>query len=156
MFKDNCITISLDGVDDINHIIRYPTDWNVYCSNVDLLCNKFDDIVFSTVITAMNLPDAINMLNFTSQYSGKTHKMSRCVYPEILSINSLKPVVIKKVEEDLNKCNTIDSLHYNLLKELIDSYSYNDDNNNKMIQYLKSLDKARNTDSKSVLPWCWE
>ena len=20
----------------------------------------------------------------------------------------------------------------------------------------KSLDKARNTDSKSVLPWCWE
>ena len=156
MFKDNCITISLEGVDDINHIIRYPTDWNVYCSNVDLLCNKFDDIVFSTVITAMNLTDAINMLNFTSQYSGKTHKMSRCVYPEILSINSLKPVVIKKVEEDLNKCNTIDSLHYNLLKELIDSYSYNDDNNNKMIQYLKSLDKARNTDSKSVLPWCWE
>ncbi len=156
-FKDNCITISLDGVNEVNHIIRYPTDWNKYCSNIDLLCNEFNNyggIVFSTVITAMNLPDAINMLNFTSQYD-KTHNLSRCVDPEMLSINSLKPDIIKKFEEDLNKCNTISSFHYHLLKKLIDDYSYNDDNNNKIKQYLKSLDKARNTDSTSVLPWCW-
>ena len=153
-FKDNCITISLDGVDDVNHIIRYPTDWNEYCSNVDLLCNEFDNIVFSTVITAMNLPDTINMLNFTSHY-GNTHNLARCVEPEMLGINSLKPSIIKKVEEDLNKCNTISTLHYNWLKKLIDSYSYNEDDNIKMKQYLKSLDKARNTDSTSVLPWCW-
>ena len=153
-FKDNCITISLDGVNDVNHIIRYPTDWNEYCSNVDLLCNEFDNIVFSTVITAMNLPDTINMLDFTSHY-GNTHNLARCVEPEMLSINSLKPSIIKKVEEDLNKCNTISSLHYNWLKKLIDSYSYNEDDNIKMKQYLKSLDKARNTDSTSVLPWCW-
>lgn len=153
-FKDNCITISLDGVNDVNHIIRYPTDWNEYCSNVDLLCNEFDEIVFSTVITAMNLPDTINMLNFTSQYN-KTHNLARCVEPEMLSINSLKPSIIKKVEEDLNKSNTMSTLHYNWLKKLIDSYSYNEDDNIKMKQYLKSLDKARNTDSTSVLPWCW-
>ena len=153
-FKSNCITISLDGVDDVNHIIRYPTDWNELCSNVDVLCGKFNNIVFSTVITAMNLPDAINMLNFTSQYR-KTHNLSGCVYPEMLSINSLKPSVIKKVEEDLNNCNTISKLHYKLLKKLIDDYSYNDEDNNKMKEYLKSLDKARNTDSQSVLPWCW-
>ena len=102
----------------------------------------------------MNLPDTINMLDFTSHY-GNTHNLARCVEPEMLSINSLKPSIIKKVEEDLNKCNTISSLHYNWLKKLIDSYSYNEDDNIKMKQYLKSLDKARNTDSTSVLPWCW-
>ena len=155
-FKSNCITISLDGVGDVNHIIRYPTDWNEYCSNVGVFCDKFNEneIVFSTVITAMNLPDTINMLNFTSHY-GNTHNLARCVEPEMLGINSLKPSIIKKVEEDLNKCNTISTFHYNWLKKLIKDYSYNEDDNIKMKQYLKSLDKARNTDSTSVLPWCW-
>ena len=157
MFKDNCITISLDGVDDINHIIRYPTDWNEYCANVDLLCNEFNHIVFSTVVTAMNLPDVINMLNFTSQYSNihEKHHLARCVYPEILTINSLKPIVINRFIETLNTV-TIDSSYYNWLQDLIKNYAYNEQNNSMMKQYLESLDKSRNTNSKSVLSWCWE
>ena len=43
-----CITISIDGVENVNDIIRYPTDWNAYCLNIELLYNSFPNkIIFN-------------------------------------------------------------------------------------------------------------
>ena len=39
---------------------------------------------------------------------------------------------------------------------LLEEYKYSNKNNEKMKNYLEKLDKVRNTNSKLVLPWCWE
>ena len=155
LFKDNCITVSIDGVDDVNYVIRYPTNWNEYSSNIDLLYNKFGKLVFSTVVSALNLPNIINMLEFTSQYAKQTHKFARCLNPDILNINSLKPEVIDNFAESLNT-SAISLFHYNWLQDLVKNYTYNNKGNSEMKKYLKTLDGARNTNSRLVLPWCWE
>ena len=155
LFKDNCITISLDGVNDVNYIIRYPTNWDEYCYNINLLYDKFGRIVFSTVVSALNLPNTIAMLEFTSKYEKQTHKFAKCLDPDILNINSLKPNVIDHFAELLNT-SVISTFYYNWLQDLVKNYAYNDKGNSEMKKYLKTLDCVRNTNSRLVLPWCWE
>ena len=155
LFKDNCITISLDGVNDVNYIIRYPTNWDEYCYNINLLYDKFGRIVFSTVVSALNLPNTIAMLEFTSKYEKQTHKFAKCLDPDILNINSLKPNVIDHFAELLNT-SVISTFYYNWLQDLVKNYTYNDKGNSEMKKYLKTLDCVRNTNSRLVLPWCWE
>ena len=55
-FPNNEIQISIDGVGDQAHYVRYPTDWNEFKINVDKLCAIPNvNIVFYTVVSAYNL-----------------------------------------------------------------------------------------------------
>ena len=154
-FKEVCITISIDGIKDVNYIIRYPTNWNAYCENIDMLYNKFgaEGILFNTTVSALNLLDMINILNFTSKYTKVI--VGRCVLPEILDINSLKPKVIDNFSNFLSN-TSVEEFYYTWLMNLLEEYKYSNKNNEKMKNYLEKLDKVRNTNSKLVLPWCWE
>ena len=66
--------------------------------------------------------------------------------PDYLDNKSLAPVIIKEVSK---------STDLPQIKGYIDDYEYNHNLRNKMLQYLKELDKARGTNSKKVLPWCY-
>ena len=80
--------------------------------------------------------------------------MGRCVEPELLDVNSLKPEVIDKFR-GLLKYSSVSGRQQNWYNLLIDGYRYNDENNTKMKTFLAKLDKKRNTNSKDILPWCW-
>jgi sulfatase maturation enzyme AslB (radical SAM superfamily) len=55
-FPNNEIQISIDGVADQAHYIRYPTVWEEFKDNVDKLCSIPNvNIVFYTVVSAYNL-----------------------------------------------------------------------------------------------------
>ena len=95
------------------------------------------------------------MLEFTSKYEKQTHKFAKCLDPDILNINSLKPNVIDHFAELLNT-SVISTFYYNWLQDLVKNYTYNDKGNSEMKKYLKTLDCVRNTNSRLVLPWCWE
>jgi len=154
-FMDVRITISIDGVENVNDIIRYPTDWDAYCLNIELLYNSFPDkIYFNTTVSALNLLDIVNIINFTTKYKNSSIILGECVEPDLLSINSLKPEIIIKFKELLEQ-STISTRDKNWCELLINNYQYNRENNEKMKVYLEKLDNKRNTNSKRVLPWCW-
>ena len=154
-FKEVNITISIDGVEDVNYIIRYPTEWSTFCLNINLLYNKFPNhIYFNNTVSALNLLDTLNIVDFTNKYIGTGIILGRCVEPELLDVNSLKPEVINKFR-GLLKYGSISNKQHNWYTLLIDDYKYNEENNNKMKTFLAKLDKKRNTNSKDILPWCW-
>ena len=154
-FKEVNITISIDGIEDVNYIIRYPTEWSTFCLNINLLYNKFpNQVYFNNTVSALNLLDSLNIVNFTNKYTGSYIMLGRCIEPEVLDVNSLKPEVIEQFK-GLLKYSSVSTNQNNWYNLLIDDYRYNDENNKKMKTFLAKLDEKRNTNSKDVLPWCW-
>ena len=67
--------------------------------------------------------------------------------PMHLSINALKPTVVKEALKQ-HKDNYLVSLN--------SIYEYNEEANAKLMQYLSAIHNKRNTNSRKILPWCYD
>lgn len=138
------LCMSFDGVKDVDDIIRFPGKWDEKIQ----LWEKFGKIVnylsVSTTVQALNLPDLDNLLEYFPQTRISFNLLT---HPDILSLNALKPEVINEVK-DRTKIPE-------LIKFCEDSV-YNEALNKRMQQYLLECDAKRGTDSKKILPWCFE
>ena len=64
-FPNNEIQISIDGIGDQAHYVRYPTIWEEFKHNVDKLCSIPNvNIIFYTVISAYNLCSIQDILKY--------------------------------------------------------------------------------------------
>jgi molybdenum cofactor biosynthesis enzyme MoaA len=141
-------SISCDGWSDVNDLIRFPTKHNEFLKNtqelVDLNCKK---LLFNITVQAMNLPNIDTLVdNIQQKWNGKydIHKLTR---PNQLQVNALKPHIVERVLEQTKVPE---------LKLFYSDYKFNEQLNLKMQQYLLELDSARGTDSKKIIPWCFE
>jgi len=135
------ITFSIDGTENVNYLIRFPTSWEQFCKSVEQVKqNKTWTYSFNTTVSALNFP----VLNQIKKYARPIWFKTWLEEPSFLSINSLKPEVV----QNLSGIKSIDNYIQN-------NYSYSELGNDTMKQYLDDLDKRRGTDSKTVLPWCW-
>lgn len=141
------IGFSIDGWEQVNEIIRFPTVWDELYSNFTYFEKKYSNnkktISVNTTISALNLPNIPKLLE---NIDVRIH-LQELYNPQILHINSLTPDVI----ESVNK-----STENKFLKDLISRYQFNKKNNIKLKEYLTALDKKRGTNSVSILPWCWQ
>lgn len=141
------IGFSIDGWKQVNEIIRYPTNWNDLYKNLTYFknnyCSDAKTISVNVTVSSLNLLDIDNLIK--NLYPLDIH-LNELYHPSILHINSLKPDVIEEL--NLKTENTF-------LKDLISKYHFNEENNIKLKSYLEALDKKRGTNSKSILPWCW-
>jgi organic radical activating enzyme len=141
-------SISCDGWSDVNDLIRFPTKHDEFLKNtqelVDLNCEK---LFFNITVQAMNLPNIDTLVdNIQKKWNGKydIHKLTR---PNQLQVNALKPHIVERVLEQTKVPE---------LRKFYSDYKFNEQLNLKMQQYLLELDSARGTDSKKIIPWCFE
>jgi len=134
--------ISVDGYKDVNDYVRYPSKWNEFIRGVELLkCNSLK-VKFNLTVSALNLCDISAVEKFADNMNIEL-VLNQLTKPDLLSINSLHPIVIDNVDAN------------DEVKHLLKEYKYNEQNNKKLKRYLYALDEQRKTDSKKVLKWCW-
>ena len=143
-FDNLMFLMSVDGWGSVNELIRFPTKHEVFVSNVEQLTSLTDQFSFNITVQALNLPNVDKTVKKLSKWGHCS--MHKLWTPDYLDINCLAPVIIKEVSK---------STDLPQIKGYIDDYEYNHNLRNKMLQYLKELDKARGTNSKKVLPWCY-
>ena len=145
-FELQHIGFSIDGWKQVNEIIRFPTEWNTLYKNLlhfkKLYKTKQKSISINVTVSALNLPNIDTLLENTKDIKVNLNELYN---PRLLHINSLHTSVIEKI-----KTENI------FLKNMIDRYKFNEENNIKIKKYLQNLDIKRRTDSKLILPWCWE
>jgi len=134
-YKKVYFMISIDGVDDVNDYIRYPSNWIKFLEGVELLQKNSVEVRFNLTVSALNLPDIQNVQTLADKMNIKLI-LNNLHLPEFLTIDSLKPEVI--VDNEYTK-----------------DYKFNSKNNKKLKRYLYALDEKRKTNSKKVLKWCW-
>lgn len=137
------ICVSVDGVGEVDNIIRFPGKWKEKLE----LCNKFEKIAkhfsISTTVQSLNLPDLDNLLQY---FPKERISFNLLTHPEILSLNALKPEVVKQVQENTNISE---------VRKFCEDSVYDESLNIEMQQYLLECDNKRGTDSKKTLPWCF-
>lgn len=147
-FKKLEFSLSIDGWEEVNELIRFPTKHETFVRNADeLFALNPIHIYFNITSQAMNLPVIDKTVNELTSRWNASYDLHTVTYPEHLQINALKPHVVQKVAEDTkNK-----SIHSFLKK-----YEYNEKANKTMQSFLLDLDKKRGTNSPQIIPWCFE
>jgi organic radical activating enzyme len=146
-FKRLEFNISVDGWNKVNELIRFPTDHNDWIKNVNQLMqlNPYD-IFFNITVQVMNLPNIDELIkNLKDRWNGK-YEIHKLYYPLYLSLNALNPYIIKAVSQSTKIIE---------LQNFCNDYTYNENLNKTMQEYLLDLDKKRKTNSKKIIPWCF-
>jgi hypothetical protein len=160
-------TISVEGVEEINDYIRYPSKWNAFLKGVKLIyemsdqpktveemfeCNR--SVAFNITISCLNLMNIFTLYNWLSDKK-YLYVANFVEEPRLLNINSLKTNIINDFLCEHEQFN----YKYDHLQDAVnyikDNYSYDESLNFKMKSYLHDLDIKRNTNSKQLLKWCW-
>ena len=143
-FKKFAFSMSVDGVGDVDNLIRYPGNFDEKYK----IFNKYRQISYkppaiSLTVQALNLPDCDNI---RKTFPGSHISANLLTDPNILSINALKPKIVKRVQK---------KTRFSEIRQYCRLYKYREDLNLKMQEYLLDMDQKRGTDSKKVLPWCF-
>jgi len=151
-FKQIHFGISIDGWEEVNELIRFPTNHEELVKGIqELIDLKPMYLDYNITVQAMNLlnidtlVDGLKENGFLHPYGGvDPYTIFNLRNPHYLSINCLKPQVIEGC--DIKEKN---------VKQFIEDYEYDEVNNSIMKKYLLELDKARGTNSPATIPWCF-
>ena len=160
-FSNITFEISIDGYEEVNHYVRWPTKWDKLINNIDYLYGNNHRISFNTVLSIYNITSLYNLIDFLSlRYNNLTHQLSKAE-----SINDiLSPYncpAIETVVSELLKIKHLDAYKNNAtINSQIDSYythytSSPDINLKKLkkfFEYNDKLDQSRNVKLKDYIP----
>jgi organic radical activating enzyme len=147
-FKKLEFSISVDGWGSINDLIRFPTKHKDFLKNTQELVDlNYDHLYFNITVQAMNLPNVDKLVTKLQEtWNGKydIHKLTR---PNHLQVNCLKPQVVERVLHDTKVFE---------LTNFYKDYKFDSKLNKRMQSFLLDLDAKRGTDSRKIIPWCFE
>jgi len=109
-FKSVEIWVSVDGTDEVNHFIRFPSSWNVLTKNLEKLdkwAQEAPDLNWGVVTTAQayNVMYIDEVFNLVKPYSTayKTPFINHLQNPKVLSFGNLSQNLIEISIERLRK-----------------------------------------------------
>ncbi len=113
-FKKVMFSLSVDGVNDLDEYVRYPTNWSKKIDNVEKMIKLFPHSNIHTVVYALNVFNLENIYKFGEQYP-INHSIELLTYPDELSVrhlpNHIKDEVIKKLQPLLSETSASKNIH---------------------------------------------
>ena len=164
------LSLSIDGLKDVQEYIRYPSQWKSIEKNIEkLLKNKTDNvqILFSPVVQVYNILSLTDLLRWIDDLSLRFEtkiitSLIICTGPEYYNISSLSYGIIRKEAlkeikeyrstyqgEDKLLVESLSSIEYALEKKQIGNTEHN---RKRFFQYTKMLDKHRGNSFLRSLP----
>jgi hypothetical protein len=166
-FSHLAFIISVDGVDSLNHYIRWPSDWNTIVENMHYLRKNNYTISINTTVSIYNVLGLYDLLQFFDmEFPGMLIHASLCKssndilsamrFPDVdLALRRLRPIKqLRCYKNDSLLQSFVDNLiiHYESgpeidLIKLKEFFKFNDtldqSRNVKLIDYIPNLEQAR-------------
>lgn len=160
-FKNFQFIISLDGLDSLNHYIRWPSDWNTIITNMHYLRNHGHKLTTNVTVSIYNILGLHDLLQFfdtefpgmlvhCGKASSSADKLSPFIFPDNeLAVEKLLPITkLRCYNNDRLLSSFIDGLirHYQSgpqleLEKLRLFFEFND-----------LLDRSRNVRLQDYIP----
>ena len=155
-FKSFDIQWSVDGMDKVNHYLRYPTDWEATLKNVHSV-KKWLNVTKKGRLSVTFTPSNLGILNMketfdflekeglkTRDATGKFQIYNRLEDPRILRPRNLPDDIKDKIKNDVRSIN--ESVYRDMMKETpVGDW-------NKCKLYLDKLDASRGTNWRDTFP----
>ena len=160
-FKNFQFTVSLDGLDSLNHYIRWPSQWNTIVNNMRYLTKNKHIITINTTFSIYNVLGLCDLLKFCDDefpgllihlnYCGSNNDiLSPFNFPDpALAVERLLPI------RELN-CYRNDRLLKSFVDGIIAHYQTNRDPNleklKSFFEFNDKLDRSRNIQLVDYIP----
>lgn len=160
-FTNLNINVSLEGYDEVNHYVRWPSDWAQITNNLERLSENEHYISFTTVISIYNITNLYRLFKFFDDYYPKSAVGASLV---IYQGDILSPFIFPEADKVLTNLNKITKLkcyrNNEKISSIIDSLIKYYENNSiiestKLKQFFDfndRLDRSRNIRLKDYIP----
>lgn len=152
--KNLTLVISVDAYGSVNEYHRWPMKWDKFISNLDLAKDIGCTINFNTVIdavTIMNAADLVDIEHYCDQWN-----LSILTNPSALCINNLPKSLIPQVTDHWQKIKTskffkTDITFKSCANHATDLLGHTG-NSQELSDYIMKLDQRRNIKHQDFLP----
>lgn len=163
-FPNNEIQISIDGVEEQAHYIRYPLDWQEFNSNVKTI-SQLDNInlVFYTVVNAYNFVSIDRIWSYLDNLAGlrpirwypifldNPDSMKTTIWP--LELRKARALELKQRLTDLKfLTNFVDRSVFDKVFEYYSSVEFDPHGLGKFLEFNAIVDKERQTNWQKTFP----
>jgi organic radical activating enzyme len=146
-FKGIKILASIDAIGDLNHYIRFPSEWEEIDKNLKSIDKHYEEYniiecMLSTTVQALNVCSLETIYEYLSQFEFvvKAPNLVNLHFPKYLATTSL-PQSLKRIAM-LNMIN----IKKKYMNSIPDNYSYLLENINNIIQFMISRDGFKEGD----------
>lgn len=144
------ITISLDGIEKVQEYMRWPTKWNNFCDVLEKYKKfasnyKTVDINLYTTLTALNIYDFDNIINFVKEHN-IVHSFNNIANKKELWITNINSFTLAAKEKFAKEENTI----LNSFSKLIAS---GDNNQTEFDNFVKTQDSLRKINIRDYITY---
>ena len=142
-FRYSIIMFSVDGYDNIDDYLRYPSVWKSKMINFKLLKNIVNEIVFASTVYSLNVFSIHKLINFATEQKVKIH-LNTLEEPNFLHIKNIPESCKEGLIEKLSICEGTEGL----IRSLKQKTNVNDWK--KTIAVVKDFDRIRNLSFKKI------
>ena len=156
--------VSIDGYGDLNHYIRWPSNWDSILTNVHYLHNQGHVISFNVTVSMYNVAELHQLLSFFDQEFPGVLVHCQLASGITSPLNFPRPDMILKDAEKVRQlsCYHNDPLLSSFIKGIIKHFqnvvlsdiSIADVRN--FVDYNAALDKSRGINLKNYAPKLWQ
>lgn len=160
-FSNVTFEISVDGYEEVNQYVRWPTRWSKLIDNIDYLYGNNHKISFNTVISIYTITSLYNLINFlSSRYNDAPHHLTQAAFEHDI-LSSYNCPAIEKVVGILSNIKKLDAYKNNLTisRRIDDYYTYYTSSPQidleklkEFFEYNDKLDQTRNVKLKDYIP----
>lgn len=93
-FKSVKLTVSIDGYDELNDYIRYPTNWHSLLKNIEIVQNRQFEIAINCTVQIYNIFHLEKFINFFSIEKSFPIYFNLLSQPDFLNVQAL-PLELK-------------------------------------------------------------
>ena len=146
-FKNLNLNISLEGVEEMNDYIRYPSKWEDIVSNIDLIKNKVPLAILAVqhVLQHTSVYALPELVNFYSKYNMRLF-LTTVQGDEFLTFKSVPPSDLLKFRVWAATCELLDNDCRNLIINSIDQTEFDPKLYTRYRSYVEMLDSIRGND----------
>ena len=155
-FKSVHFDVSCDGFGTVYDYIRYPFNWNKFVKRIDSIIESNMSYSIATVPQMYNVENLPKLQDWNSKVqpnSGNPVFLNTLLRPES-NYNSLRYVpihILEDVHKKIKKNKSSDVLISRLEKLIDKNYQPTKEENIRILNSVKSLDKVRNQNFKDYL-----
>lgn len=151
-FKTVWISVSLEGIEDANNLIRYPSVWSEIEQNI-LTLKELPKVYLNInhVLQCFSVVTLVPLLKWCDKHKFNVENVL-LTDPEYLKINSVEVELVDRFRAQLKQLQLKNNQNVvNQVVEFLNGYKFDPVLKEQRLKYVTTLDTIRGTDLKNLI-----
>lgn len=146
-FQHVVLGVSVDGVDQLDTYLRYPTNWDKKLQHIKLLKTEFKNLYIQTTVYALNVSRILEIVKFVNELEISDHHVNLLANPEVLRVGNLPLNLRARIQQQI-----FDSPNHKKLQPILNALTTEHSQTDALKQIIQTYDSIRPWALKDIVP----